>query len=89
MTVSLFRLNTLQIMSQTEEISVTKNERKAINRALRFQELRPDILNINQMRKLNLNQAMKLGGYKDTEEMNSDLDERAKAKGKVLAESKG
>jgi hypothetical protein len=56
-----------------------------MNRALRFQELRPDILNIMSMTRLTLDEAVKLGGYKNPEDMQLDLDKRAKAAGKTLA----
>lgn len=55
-----------------------------MNRALRFQELRPDILNIMSMARLTLDEAVKLGGYKNSQQMQNDLDKRAKAAGKTL-----
>ena len=55
-----------------------------MNRALRFQELRPDILNITGMTRLTLDEALKLGGYENAEKMNMDLTQRAKAVGKNL-----
>ena len=55
-----------------------------MNRALRFQELRPDILNITGMTRLTLDEALKLGGYESAEKMNVDLTQRAKAVGKNL-----
>jgi hypothetical protein len=51
---------------------------------LRFQELRPDILNITSMTRLTLDEAVKLGGYENAEKMQMDLDKRAKAIGKNL-----
>jgi len=55
-----------------------------MNRALRFQELRPDVLDVKRMRSLSITDAVRLGGYKDSEEMNTDLVERAKAVGKAI-----
>jgi len=55
-----------------------------MNRALRFQELRPDILKVKSMTQLTLDEALKLGGYENAEEMQVDLHKRAKATGKNL-----
>ena len=52
---------------------------------MRFQELRPDVPNVQQLRSLSINDAMNYGGYKTSEEMNADLEERAKAVGKSLS----
>jgi hypothetical protein len=54
-----------------------------MNRALRFRELRPDILNIASMTRLTLDEAVRLGGYKNSQQMQIDLDKRAKAAGKT------
>jgi len=59
--------------------------RKAMNRALRFQELRPDISNIMNMTRLTLDEAVKLGGYENADEMQTDLEKRAKATGRNLS----
>jgi hypothetical protein len=74
----------VQSKGQSENQIIGKNERKALNRALRFQELRPDILNITSMTRLTLDEAVKLGGYENARKMQMDLDKRAKARGKNL-----
>lgn len=56
-----------------------------MNRALRFRELRPDISNISNMTRLTVDEAVKIGGYKNPQDMQVDLDKRAQAAGKVLA----
>ena len=56
-----------------------------MNRAARFQQLRPDVPNVQRLRSLTINDAIKVGGYKSSEEMNADLEERAKAAGKSLS----
>ena len=77
-------LDSIQNKDQTEDQANGRNMRKAINRALRFQELRPDILNITSMTRLTLDEALELGGYDDADKMNMDLTQRAKAAGKQL-----
>ena len=74
----------VQRKDQSEDQVIGRSERKALNRALRFQELRPDILNISSMTRLTLDEAVKLGGYENAEKMQMDLDKRAKAIGKNL-----
>ena len=76
--------DSVQSKDQGEDQTIGKSERKALNRALRFQELRPDILNITSMTRLTLDEAVKLGGYENAEKMQMDLDKRAKAIGKNL-----
>jgi hypothetical protein len=79
------RFDSVQSKGQGEDQTIGKGERKAMNRALRLQELRPDILNITSMTRLTLEEAVRLGGYKDPEDMQVDLNKRAKAAGKTLA----
>ena len=77
--------DSVQSKDQSEDQIIGRSERKALNRALRFQELRPDILDIASMTRLTLDEAVKLGGYENAEKMQMDLDKRAKAIGKNLA----
>lgn len=79
------RFDSVQNESQSGDQTVSKGARKAMNRALRLQELRPDILNIASMTRLTLDEAVKLGGYQNPKDMQLDLDKRAKALGKTLA----
>jgi hypothetical protein len=78
------RFDSVQSKDQSEDQTIGRGARKAMNRALRFQELRPDILNIASMTRLTLDEAVKLGGYKDSQHMQVDLDKRAKAAGTTL-----
>ena len=74
----------LQSASESED-KVSKNLKKNMKRAARFQELRPDVPGVQRLRSLSIADAIKFGGYKSTEDMNSDLEERAKAAGKSSA----
>ena len=79
------RFDSIQSKGRNDDQTIGKLARKAMNRALRFQELRPDILNIMSMTRLTLDEAVKLGGYRNPKDMQLDLDKRAKAAGKTLA----
>jgi hypothetical protein len=79
------RFDSVQSKDQSEDQTIGRVVRKAMNRALRFQELRPDILNVTSMTRLTLDEAVKLGGYENAQKMQMDLEKRAKAVGKDLA----
>ena len=60
------RFDSGQNEDQSEDRIIGKGVRKVTNRALRLQELCPDLSTITGMTQLTLNEAEKFGGYKNS-----------------------